>query len=161
MEGSLLHEPEAEHHEVSLDAVSVDAPAVPQTRWVGARRAIPAIGLAGVCAAAAFTELSADEGTIYCPYRILTGGWCPGCGCTRALKALVRGNVTESLAMNPVTSLLFVQAVVASVFLLVMPARTVAWVNKNRLSLSVFNLVAILSIWVVRLATGTIPLPFT
>ena len=160
MEGSLLHRPETPSADAPREDVSIDGSAAQQTRWVGPRRAIPAIGIAGVCAAAAFTELSADEGTIYCPYRILTGGWCPGCGCTRALKALVRGNVTESLAMNPVTSLLFVQAVVASICLLVMPARTVAWVNRHRLPLAAFNLVAIVSIWVVRLATGTIPLPF-
>lgn len=160
MEATLLDRPEG-NHDVSIDDAPVPETAAQQTRWVGPRRAIPALGLAGVCAAAAFTELSAEEGTIYCPYRILTGGWCPGCGCTRAVKALVRGNVTESLAMNPVSALLFVQAVVASVLLLVMPARTVAWISKHRLPLAAFNLAAILGLWIARLATGTIPLPFT
>ncbi len=137
------------------------APITPPSKWVGPRRAIPAVGFIGVCAAAAFTELSAEEGQVFCPYRLITGGWCPGCGCTRALKALVRGDVRDSLAMNPWTLVLFVQALIASVALLVVPQKFVAWANRNRLRLAVFNLVVGLGFWVFRLGTGVIPLPFT
>lgn len=129
--------------------------------WVGPRRSLPAIGFIGVCAAAAFTELSAEEGQVLCPYRLLTGGWCPGCGCTRALKALVRGDVRDSLAMNPWTLVLFVQALVVSVALLVVPERTVTWVRKHRVNIGIFNIVIGVGAWVVRTGLGVIPLPFT
>ena len=127
----MLHE-----HSVTSEGVASATHAAPLThavpRWVGFRRAIPAAGFAGVCAAAAFTELSVDEGTILCPFRLLTGSWCPGCGCTRALKALVRGNIGDSLAMNPWTAVLFVQALVISVAMLVLPTRTIAWLKRHQ-----------------------------
>lgn len=36
-----------------------------------------------------------------CPLHALTGWFCPGCGSTRALHALVHGDVVQALAMNP------------------------------------------------------------
>ncbi len=36
-----------------------------------------------------------------CPFHALTGWFCPGCGSTRALHALVHGDVVQALAMNP------------------------------------------------------------
>ena len=130
-------------------------------RWVGWRRTIPAVGFAGVCAAAALTELSADEGTVLCPFRLLTGGWCPGCGCTRALKALVRGNISDSLAMNPWTAVLFVQAFVVSIGMLLVPTRTVTWLKRHQLIIGSLNVLVALAFWAYRLSTGVIPLPFT
>jgi hypothetical protein len=35
-----------------------------------------------------------------CPSRWLTGLYCPGCGATRALHALVHGNLEKALSMN-------------------------------------------------------------
>lgn len=45
-----------------------------------------------------------------CPVHALTGLYCPGCGSTRALHALLRGDVPMALSMNPllVLSLPFV-----------------------------------------------------
>ena len=36
-----------------------------------------------------------------CPFLALTGWFCPGCGSTRALHALLHGDVVQALAMNP------------------------------------------------------------
>lgn len=36
-----------------------------------------------------------------CPLHELTGLYCPGCGSTRALHCLVRGNLSGALAYNP------------------------------------------------------------
>jgi len=37
-----------------------------------------------------------------CPSRWLTGLYCPGCGATRALHALLHGNIEKAFSMNPV-----------------------------------------------------------
>jgi hypothetical protein len=36
-----------------------------------------------------------------CPFYALTGIWCPGCGSTRCLHALVQLDLPQALAMNP------------------------------------------------------------
>jgi len=36
-----------------------------------------------------------------CAFHVLTGLYCPGCGSTRALYALLHGRPGEALAMNP------------------------------------------------------------
>jgi hypothetical protein len=37
-----------------------------------------------------------------CPFLALTGWYCPGCGTTRALHALLHGNVAQAFAYNSV-----------------------------------------------------------
>lgn len=36
-----------------------------------------------------------------CPFHALTGLFCPGCGTTRALHALLHGDIAFALSMNP------------------------------------------------------------
>src|SRR4051812_36362277 len=36
-----------------------------------------------------------------CPFRLLTGLTCPGCGCTRALHQLLHGHFTAAFMLNP------------------------------------------------------------
>lgn len=36
-----------------------------------------------------------------CPFRALTGWYCPGCGSLRAVHQLLRGNLRQALAFNP------------------------------------------------------------
>jgi hypothetical protein len=40
-----------------------------------------------------------------CPFRTVTGLYCPGCGSLRAVHAMAHGDVTEALARNPFTVL--------------------------------------------------------
>jgi Protein of unknown function (DUF2752) len=40
-----------------------------------------------------------------CPIHHYLGILCPGCGTTRALAALLHGNVSEALRLNPLTTL--------------------------------------------------------
>lgn len=40
---------------------------------------------------------------VLCPWRRLTGTNCPGCGLTRGLMALLRGDLDHALAMHPLS----------------------------------------------------------
>ncbi len=59
----------------------------------------------GCCLAAgtAYVALNdPSEGGLFlpCPFRTLTGWWCPGCGLTRATHHLFRGDIVEALRHN-------------------------------------------------------------
>lgn len=41
-----------------------------------------------------------------CMFRAFTGCWCIGCGLTRALHALVHGDLPRALSMNPLAVLM-------------------------------------------------------
>lgn len=74
---------------------------------VGARLA-PALAapiVCGCCLLAGATYVAvADPSTggafLPCPFRTLTGWWCPGCGLTRATHHLFRGDFTQALRFN-------------------------------------------------------------
>jgi hypothetical protein len=51
-----------------------------------------------------------------CPFRLVTGMLCPGCGTTRALHHLLHGRVEEAFRLNP---MLFV---LMAVFLFALPS---------------------------------------
>jgi hypothetical protein len=64
------------------------------------------LGLVAAAAAAAtvlwqFDPHQAGNPLPPCPSRWLTGLFCPGCGTTRALHALLHGDLPGALAMNP------------------------------------------------------------
>ncbi len=76
-------------------------------------RALDKLGLAGAAVAASagvwvlrtFDPNAADSPFPGCLFHQLTGYWCIGCGMTRALHALVHGDVATAFSMNPVAML--------------------------------------------------------
>lgn len=72
------------------------------------------MGAVGVHVAAAVFFASNDpystEIFAPCPILAVTGWQCPGCGGTRAAYSLLHGDVTESLAMNPLLLALYAAA---------------------------------------------------
>lgn len=58
----------------------------------------------GCCLAAGAAYVVADDpsdgGFLPCPFRSLTGLWCPGCGLTRATHHLFRGDLVQALRFN-------------------------------------------------------------
>lgn len=63
-----------------------------------------------------------------CPFHWLTGIYCPGCGATRALHALVHGDMAAALAMNPLL-------VVALPVVVLMLAHVAGWLPARWLGL--------------------------
>ena len=50
------------------------------------------------------------QGEIPCLFRLLTGLYCPGCGGTRAVKALLRGHIVQSFMYHPLVPYLAASA---------------------------------------------------
>jgi hypothetical protein len=126
----------------------------------GLGRFAPAALLAGACAVSAITPVADDDGLVLCPYRLATGGWCPGCGCTRAVRAVTRFDLGPALALNPWAVILMAQAFVLVGWMALAPERLGAWWRENDTRFLAANLVLGLAIWMIRVTTGSIPGPF-
>ena len=129
--------------------------------WLGAT-ALSAIGLA---LALSSGEVLEDEGFVLCPFRRCTGGYCPGCGATRAAGALVRGDVAGSIRLNPLVVVWFAQLVVVAGWFAAGPRggrvarlrhRWACWGMRLLLA----NTVAAVVVWIARMGTGSIPVAF-
>lgn len=87
-------------------------PASRVLRWVrqparhpAALPAGAALAAAGCCAALVAVDPTSTAGPPVCPFRMLTGWWCPLCGGTRSLVFLLRGEVHAAAAFNPLVVL--------------------------------------------------------
>ncbi len=114
------------------------------------------IGLAAT-AGLAIGSSAVGELPVLCLFRRCTGGYCPGCGGSRAAVALLRGDVAGSWAHHPWVLLLVLQGAALTGAILIGKAHFTQRV-RNRLLVS--NLGLGLVIWILRLAMGTIPIPF-
>ncbi|HZX81639.1 MAG TPA: DUF2752 domain-containing protein [Lysobacter sp.] len=59
-----------------------------------------AVALAGVWLLWRFDPNAADSPFLPCLFRMATGLYCPGCGLTRMLHALVHGDIPRAASMN-------------------------------------------------------------
>ena len=70
--------------------------------WQAAPTVLLGIGAVAVAVVLArFDPNAVDSVLPPCPFLALTGWLCPGCGSTRALHALLHGDLGQALAMNP------------------------------------------------------------
>lgn len=101
-----------------------------------------------------------DAGPVICPFRRCTGGYCPGCGLTRATGRLLRGDVAGSWHLHPFLLPAVAQAILALSFLALARARARAGLRRFAVPVAAANAVVLLSIWAIRMSLGHIPPPF-
>jgi hypothetical protein len=129
---------------------------------VGSRRGVWLAWLvAGAALALAWAGLTASRsggGEPLCALQRLSGLACPTCGVTRALALLARGAWRESLALHPWAAALALQvtgawALWAAWLAGRLRARPDRWIPHTLAA----NVVVLATLWLVRLATGTLP----
>ncbi len=111
---------------------------------------VPTTGLlagAGMVAAIAGVTVAASLPAL-CPFRICTGQACPGCGLSRSVVSLVKGDLAESWRYHPLLIPFMVQIVVVS--LMRRAGVSMVWYN----TLLAVNLAVVLGVWVLRWRLG-------
>ncbi len=117
-------------------------------------RVAPAVGLLGCVGLAAVWKPS-DTESVICVFRRVTGHWCPGCGLTRGVLAMLRGNVTTSFAYHPLAIVFLVQFVAYAAWRI--SGRQVS--TDNRRTILIANTVALLLVFGYRSTLGSFPDP--
>ncbi|MCP3912174.1 MAG: DUF2752 domain-containing protein [Actinomycetia bacterium] len=116
--------------------------------WLGG-----AIGLAVVL-------INLDEdGPVLCPSRALTGGYCPGCGMTRATGRVLRGDWSAAWRQHPLVFVVLAQLAVGALAV----AHGGGWRDRLHRYLSpllIGNVAVFVGVWALRLAQGEIPAPW-
>lgn len=80
------------------------------------------IGLGAIITACAVTPAVSTSGPTLCPFRLITGLPCPGCGLTRSWTAAAHGDIAEAFSYNffgPISFIATIMFVVAVGVLLV------------------------------------------
>jgi hypothetical protein len=99
-----------------------------------------------------------SEGPTFCPFALCTGTACPGCGMTRAASALIRGDLTNAMALHPLVLLVGIQLAVGwTWYLLRRSGRARPLRTRNVNAILIVTALALLVTWAARLATGTLP----
>ena len=99
-----------------------------------------------------------DDGPTVCPFAFATGTACPGCGMTRAMGFLARGDFSSALKLHPLVMLVAIQGVVGWAWLVLrksdrvkpMPTRLVN-------AILIGTAFSLLAVWVLRAVAGTLP----
>ena len=100
----------------------------------------------------------ADDGLVLCPFRRCTGGYCPGCGATRATNRFLRGDLAASWSLHP-----WIVLAAGQLLALVVIGAFIAAPNRlprlrqAALPLLLANTILMIVIWIVRVNTDAIP----
>lgn len=117
------------------------------------------LGLVGLLAVGAFRAWDpAVRGVQVCLVRVLLDQPCPGCGLTRAVGYLARGDLASAFALHPLALPLALEA--AGIWLawgVLGASRTRELIAEHGALLAVANAVPLMALWLGRAATGTLP----
>lgn len=99
-----------------------------------------------------------SRGPTVCPIALVTGVACPGCGMTRAMVALVHGDLGAAWSFHPLFGLIAAEVIVAFVWWLGyrsgLTRRLPSVVEAGIVGVTG---VALLAVWALRLSQGTLP----
>jgi hypothetical protein len=98
-------------------------------------------------------------GFVICAFRRVTGIPCPGCGLTRAMAALARGELATAVRFHPFAPLLLAEALAlwGAIGAAVLRRRPVTLPVGLPERLLIWQGAAFVALWIGRLATGTLP----
>lgn len=85
-----------------------------------------------------------------CFFRVRWKIYCPGCGGTRALDALMRGEILQSLKYNPITLLFIVDVLLMAVLYMIDRKKGKYYTAKTRIIINTGFLIFIFVFFVVR-----------
>lgn len=112
----------------------------------------PAVGVLS-CVSLAAAWKPSDTENVICVVRLTTGHWCPGCGLTRGVLALCRGNLATSFAYHPLAIVFLAQAMVYAGYR--MTGRKLS--GNTRQSVFLANAVALILVFAYRSTLGSFP----
>jgi hypothetical protein len=93
-----------------------------------------------------------------CPFALATGMACPGCGMTRAAGQLLRGDFGAAIAYHPlIPAIALLTTVGWGWFVLRRTGRVHPMSNRTLNGVLIATAVALVAVWVIRLATGSLP----
>jgi hypothetical protein len=120
------------------------------------------LGVAGAALATLFSVWAPPDDPFFslCLFRRLLAIPCPGCGLTRAVAALARGDLGAALAYHPAAPVLVAEA--AGLWLvwgaaLLRRRALPALLRRQGDGLLLAHGAALVALWTGRLATGTLP----
>ena len=112
--------------------------------------------LLGFAALAVFQP--SDDGPTFCPFALCTGMACPGCGMTRAASSLLHGDMGRAMRYHPLVLLVAAQLLVGWVWFALATTGRVRPISNRVVNIALISTgVALLAVWAVRLASGTLP----
>ncbi len=101
-----------------------------------------------------------DDGLVLCPFRHLTGGYCPACGGTRAVAMAVRGDLGAAWVQHPIATLIAVQVAVLVLAVVIAPVAVGRWSRRHGERIALANVAVLFAVWPLRMALGDIAVPF-
>jgi hypothetical protein len=120
-------------------------------RIVAAMLAIAALGLR-------IWTPTDDQATTVCLFRRCTGTSCPGCGLTRGMAHVVRGDFAAAWHNHPLAILIAIEAVVAAALFWFTSRGRIRfdWMRLGTLWLAA-HIPLLIGVWAIRIVTGTLP----
>jgi hypothetical protein len=99
-----------------------------------------------------------DDGPTICPFALLTGTACPGCGMTRAAAYLLRGDWVTAIDYHPLAPFVAAMAIGSwGWYVLRRSGRVGPLPPRLVQAVLVATGVMLLGVWVARAALGTLP----
>lgn len=99
-----------------------------------------------------------EDGPTVCLFALCTGMACPGCGMTRAASRLLRGDLASAVSLHPLVPAIALLAVGGWGWFTLRKAGKVQPISNRLLNgILIATFVALMAVWIARLATGTLP----